>query len=79
MKLFYFNPNGYGEEAFVVAENRKKAIKALKATKCKKDNKLIDGFLKDYHKKKIHNMVNCLGDYTIDEFPVGHVVFSEIA
>jgi len=89
MKLFYFNPNGYGEQAFVAAETREEAIKALLATK---PEKLPWGTDDDqnrhneYYQDKINKMVNCLPHYkgskdryTIDEFPAGSVIFSEIA
>lgn len=85
MNLYHFNPNNYGEEAYVCAESREKAIEALKATKpdrspeddikCNCD----PNHSKEYHESKINNMVNCLDGYTIDEYPVGTVIFSEIA
>lgn len=75
-RLFYFNPNGYGTEAFVVAENKEDAIEYLKKAteeKCLKDPSLADWFREDYQ-----NMSTTNSNYTIDEHPIGNVVFSEI-
>jgi len=73
MNLYYFNPNSYGEEAFVCAESKEKAIEYLKLTITEKSS--------DYDKKKILNMTNPTieNEYSIDEYPVGKVVFTEIS
>lgn len=85
MNLYHFNPNNYGEEAYVCAESKEKAIEALKATKpyatpeddvaCNRE----PGYSRQCHEEKINRMVNCLDGYTIDEYPMNHVIFSEIA
>jgi tellurite resistance protein len=69
MRLYHFNPNTYGMEAFVCAENKQKAIEALK----KNTN------YSKFFKKKIINMTNETDGYTIDEHDVGEVVFSELS
>jgi len=73
MNLYYFNPNSYREEAFVCAESKEKAIEYLKLTITEKSS--------DYDKKKILNMTNPTieNEYSIDEYPVGKVVFTEIS
>jgi len=72
MKIFFFNPNDYGEEATVVAENKEQAIERLKATTpIHGDNQ--------YHKDMVNKMVNCLDGYTIEEYPIEHVIFTEVA
>lgn len=87
MKLYYFNPNDYGEEAFVCAESLEDAKNALLKTKKEvppgpERNK--NGIFRNevweanYHNNMIDNMVNCKNKYTIDEFEPGQVVFSEI-
>ncbi len=74
MKLFYFNPNNYGETAVVMAENKEAAIEKLKASKPDGDS----DWDKKYHAEKIDQMVNCKNGYTIDEIPSG-VHLSELA
>lgn len=75
MKLFHFNPNGYGEEAFVMAKDKEAAIQAVKKTKADAhDSKSV----REYHAHMINDMINSTGGYTIEEYPVGHVIFSEI-
>lgn len=82
MKLFYFNPNDYGSEAFVCAESLEDAKKALINTKQEllpdlpenKDNR----WNAIYHNKMIDEMIKSSGKRTIDEFEPGQVVFSDI-
>jgi hypothetical protein len=76
MKLYYFNPNGFGEEAFVCAESKEKAIEYL--LKTKPEGIPITDFNKEYHENMLNNMTNELNGYSIDEFKPGEVVFSEI-
>jgi len=81
MKLYYFNPNSYGQEAFVCAESKEKAIEYLLSTKSGVAEIHSEELKKDaelWHKDKIDRMINCKNKYTIDEFEVGQVVFSEI-
>jgi hypothetical protein len=83
MKLFHFNPNNYGEQAFVVADNKEQAIEFLKNSKPElngvNEEDQYSKILVEYHKQKINAMIDCLDGYTIDEHPVGHVIFSEIS
>lgn len=69
MNLYYFNPEGYGEEAFVCAESIEKAKEYLKNQKF--DNPRDEKYYRDV----INEMIN---NYKIEEHPVGHVVWSEI-
>ena len=87
MKLFYFNPNDYGQTAYVCAENKEEAINYLK----KKVDKIIEDYNNkyDYEELKQHmiefkqqvldNMINCKDKYTIDEYNVGDVILGEIS
>lgn len=68
MNLYYFNPNDYGSEAFVCAENKEQAIKHLLEQKG-----TIFGMDRD-----IDDMASLKQKYTIDEYKPGQVVFSEI-
>jgi hypothetical protein len=75
MKLYYFNPNNYGEQFFTVAESEEQAIDNLNKYLEKTDYPKKDWFTKesltwtdDYFKK-----------YTIDSFEPGEVLNSEIA
>jgi len=54
MKLYYFNPNGYGQQAFVCAESKELAIEALKNHKID-DNEMC----KEFMISTIDEMVNC--------------------
>lgn len=68
MKMYHFNPNGHGDEYFVMAENK---IKALQ-------------YLIQHVKNNHWDNVNALdaktfpSGYTLDEHAVGQVVHSEI-
>lgn len=78
MYLYYFNPNGYGEEAFVCAESKEKAIEYLRNTPVEKYwrmNLEIDDSSRNRYKTTIENMIiGC-----IEEHPIGEVVFTEIS
>lgn len=75
MSLYHFNPNDYGEQAFVCAESKDAAIEALKNSSAGENANKSE---KAYHQQKIEDMVNCKDKYTIDEIPAGIPVFSEI-
>lgn len=75
MKLFRFNPNGYGEQAFVVAATKEDAIEALKTSVHNMD----DNDNKDHYQDKIEVMIDEAGGYTIDEINPLDIVWSEIA
>lgn len=84
MKLYYFNPNDYGQEAFVLAENKEKAKEYLlkqklppKITKAMYDYPEYDASL--FHNEMIDDMVNLKDKYTLEEHGVGEVIFSEIS
>ena len=93
MKLFYFNPNDYGTEAFVCANSKEEAIEQVKNALIEEDKatrernwRTYDPILLEkankqwdiYLASQIDNMCNEKNGYTIDEYPVGKVVFSEI-
>lgn len=79
MRLYYFNPNDYGEEAFVMAENEDQAKDALIIGLAKfVDDPRISDFAKEYEKSKVKSMVEGLSKYTIDSFGPGEVVYTEI-
>lgn len=73
MKLYRFNPPNYGEQAFVIAESKEKAIEALQNSKTENQDFCTDAD----HQNLIFQMTN--GSYTIDEFEIGEVVFAEIS
>lgn len=76
MRLFYFNPNNYGEEAFVMAETLEAAKEALRRAPSPGRG---SEFHKAYHQEKIGKMINLKDGYTVDEYGEGEVVFSELA
>ena len=78
VKLFHFNPNGRGGQAFVCAETKKDAIKALKST-VKADRSDCEEFgLEEFHAHHVKKMVEEKDGYTIDELPPDEVLFSKI-
>jgi hypothetical protein len=93
-KLYYFNPNTYGNEWFVVAYSREKAIAAVKQHVC------VNGFAANFGSNEsaeerqreieeevadIDRYVNAIKDDwdekppCIEEHPIGSVIQSEIA
>ncbi len=78
MKLYYFNPNNYGEQAFVCAESPEKAKEYLL-------NSLVTyvanptNWVDEYDREKVSVMANLEQGYTLEEYPVGKVCFSEIS
>jgi len=82
MNLYYFNPNGYGEEAFVCAESKEKAIEYLKTSEryrgSGEETPEMEKRNIEYHERKIKEMTSGVDGYTVEEYPPGEVVFSEI-
>lgn len=76
MNLYYFNPEGYGPEAFVCAESKEKAIEYLKSAPAGGGHGTPDQekFSLECHQRMIDYMIAG----KIEEHPVGEVVFSEI-
>lgn len=84
MKLYYFNPNTYGGQAFVMAESLEKAKEYI--LKAKKEPNLLDFGdgeraidLNQFHNERMEDMANLRNGYTVEEFDVGHVVLAEIS
>lgn len=84
MKMYYFNPNNYGEEWFVMSDSEENAIKALNdyfanhEDKYMNQYKWVDGQLtqpSEYSKDGVHRYKS----YTIDVFEANQVLNSEIA
>lgn len=86
MKLYYFNPNDYGYEWFVVSDSEENAIKAL-------NKHLIEDFDREPHgwdeplkwgdeffqRKVLPNGVVTQKGYTIDVYEPNQVIESEIS
>ncbi len=86
MKLYYFNPNDYGEEWFVVANSEDEAINHLNKHLLQKFEKNPDGGTKPlkwgdsyFQKKVLPNGVVLRNGYTIDIYEEGQVVETEIS
>jgi glutamine synthetase type III len=78
MKLFYFNPHDYGEQAFVVAETREEAMEKLrKAAKGADMVHTVETMIKEVLADKKRGKYGA-HTYTLDEVP-GDVAFSEIS
>ncbi len=85
MKLYHYNPNHYGEEFFVLAENKTKAHEYLLKYL---ESKTTDGgcysemYREDFESWKKVNPLDSETfppKYTLDEHEAGSVIQSEIA
>ena len=83
MKMYHYNPNDYGDEFFVMAENKTKAHEYL--LKHLEDKIVSAGcYAKMYQDdlemwKKVNPLDDkILGIYTLDEHEIGSVIKSEI-
>lgn len=63
LKLYFFNPNGYGSEYTTIAESKEQALIYLLEYFKKEEDYLYDEF-KD----------GDLGDYTIEEYEEGKII-----
>lgn len=70
MKLYYFNPNNYGKQYFVMAESEEEAYESLYDHIEKNDGD--DSWIYMWHKKELPR------DYTLDVYEQGQVIQSEI-
>jgi len=85
MKMYYYNPNNYGAEFFVMAENKTKAHEYL--LKHLKNKIITESCYSDMYQEdlEIWEKVNPLDNktfphkYTLDEHEIGSVIQSEIA
>lgn len=69
MKLIHFKPKRYGEEAFVCAESVNQAKEILRNQKFRNPPD------EEYYRRVIEDMIT---NYSIEEHPVGEVVWTEI-
>ena len=90
MKLYHFNPNGYGQNYFVMAENKSDAYKYLLEYFKNMIKDTSDVYEKNYHKNELkmwkkakidsdHLFENDPKGYTLDEHENGVVVHTENA
>jgi len=77
MKLYYFNPNGYGAEYFVMAKNKDKAYKSLLDYF---KNEIISTTFAELYKEELISWEKSMPTgYSLDEYNEGIVIESEIA
>lgn len=85
MKMYYYNPNDYGDQFFVMAENKTEAHKCLLKHL---ENKIVtESCYSEMYQEdlEIWKKVNPLDGksfpkkYTLDEYEIGSVIQSEIA
>lgn len=87
MKLYYFNPNNWGTQYFVMAENKIEAHEYLLQyferliddPKEKNHKHLNKAVLKRWQKVNPENPNTFPDDYKLDEFKKGQIIESEIA
>lgn len=80
MKLYYLNPNGYGEQFFVMAESKEKAMESI--LKYIKGMSRMEGdYWDNEHENfsKLHKEGKLANGYSLNEFSEGQVIRSEIA
>lgn len=79
MKLYYFDPCDYGEQAFVLAESPEKAKEyLLNNIKPPENYPGTDIDKNQFRNEKIDAMVNFKQKYKLREYNIGEVIFSEI-
>lgn len=74
MFLFHFNPCGYGQEAFIMAESVEQAKEYLI-----KQKDLFDEYNRKFMNRKIDMMVNETDGYVVNKYKVGEPIFGEIS
>jgi hypothetical protein len=87
MKLYYFNPNNYGQQYFVLAEDKTKAHEYLIEYFREKIDETNDKYEKRMYRdeqdmwKKVDPLdaKTFPGGYTLDEHDAGDVISSEIS
>ena len=88
MKLYYFNPNNYDLEFFVMAESKEDARQSLLKYLKEKINEEIknntkysfyDNYLKKWEKVDIEDKSTYPNKYTLDIYEPNMVIESEIA
>lgn len=89
MKLYHFNPNGYGLEFFVMSNSKENAIKSLNEhlikefesnpLNCPGDGDEPLQWGDDYFKERKFNDIVLEKGYTIDVYEANQVIESEIA
>lgn len=67
MNLYYFNPNDYGQEFYVMAETEDDARAFL----------LAEAEKEPEYRQSIRNAANLTGGYTIEEYGPGEVLRSD--
>jgi len=79
MKIYYFDPNNYGQQYFVMAESRSEAIKYLTKYFDEEIKKETDKDFVEILKEEKDVAINLKDDYTLEEFDVGEVIVTEIS
>jgi len=89
MKLYYLNPNDYGKQWFVMAENKEMAIEAFLKFAKEKDKEAGDlqkeaGMFEEwnYNMNSLNKALDDIkqnGTYTLNCFDVGEVIRSELS
>ena len=80
MKLYYFNPNDYGQEYMVCSHSKRDALNSLKEH-LKKMSDEDEGYYwgGEYIRWKNATIYDLPQRYTIDEYEEGQVLDSEIS
>lgn len=77
MTLYYFNPNDYGEEYFVMHDNNVDALISLKLHLKEQmehpDNAGRSSYRSEYERWEGASVDNLPGEYSIDEYKTGQV------
>ncbi|GEM_PF-2560054 len=87
MKLYHFNHNGYGEEFYVMAENKIDAHKYLLKYLQEKIDDPRNHVYKSMYKQDLNDWINVNPEdpdtfpssFTLDEYEEGFVIQSEVA
>ncbi len=84
MKLYYFNPNEYGQEFIVMAETKALAYEALLTRfkheiEAEQNSSFYAEELKVWESIVLEDPSTYPRVYTIDEFNAGQVIITEVA
>ena len=88
-KLYHLNPNTWGQEYYVLAESKEKALDYIVQTIISEEKESRKRYLEidpdyEYSSSDADRFKNCSpdklpGKYTLDEYEIGEVIISEIA
>lgn len=75
LKLYHLNPDGYGDEWYVMSDSKQNALRVMIDTENAKEHPSHEYL---YIMENMHKGISVWG-YTLDEYGINEVIKSEIA